>query len=62
VQDHIYDDMVIDSAEVRVILPEGASNIQVKTPFATERLADGVCCLTMSPLPSFDSLNCSALL
>ena len=48
-QDHIYDDMVIDAAEVRVILPEGASNIQVKTPFATERAADGVCmCVCVS--------------
>ena len=41
-QDHIYDDMVIDSAEIRVVLPEGASNIAVSTPFPTQRLADGV--------------------
>ena len=34
---------MIDNAEIRVILPEGATNIQVKTPFATQRLADDVC-------------------
>jgi oligosaccharyltransferase complex subunit alpha (ribophorin I) len=40
--DHIYDDMVIDEAEVRVILPEGATNVKVNTPFSTQRLENQV--------------------
>jgi len=40
--DHIYDDMVIDNVEVRVILPEGATNIKVNAPFPVERKADQV--------------------
>ncbi|XP_014669054.1 PREDICTED: dolichyl-diphosphooligosaccharide--protein glycosyltransferase subunit 1-like [Priapulus caudatus] len=31
--DHIYDDQQIDQAYLRVILPEGAENIELKTPF-----------------------------
>ncbi|XP_070193172.1 dolichyl-diphosphooligosaccharide--protein glycosyltransferase subunit 1-like isoform X2 [Littorina saxatilis] len=38
--DHVYDDMVIDEAVVRVILPEGAKNIEVRTPYAVKREED----------------------
>ena len=40
--DHIFDDMVIDHAEIRVILPEGASNIAVKTPFPLDSKSESV--------------------
>lgn len=39
--DHIYDDMIIDKASVRIILPEGSSNIQLITPYSVTREADG---------------------
>ncbi|XP_054717995.1 dolichyl-diphosphooligosaccharide--protein glycosyltransferase subunit 1-like [Uloborus diversus] len=38
--DHVFDDSVIDDATVRVILPEGSKNIQVKPPYAVDRLPD----------------------
>lgn len=38
--DHIFDDMVIDEAVVKVILPEGVQNIEVRTPFEVKREAD----------------------
>lgn len=31
--DHIYDDFVIDHANVKIVLPEGAHNIQITLPF-----------------------------
>ena len=40
--DHIFDDMVIDHAEIRVILPEGASNIAVKAPFSLDSKSESV--------------------
>ena len=40
--DHIFDDMIVDDALVRVILPEGASNIEIETPYAVTRLADSL--------------------
>ncbi|XP_077581682.1 dolichyl-diphosphooligosaccharide--protein glycosyltransferase subunit 1 isoform X1 [Stigmatopora nigra] len=36
--DHIYDDQVIDSMTVKIILPEGAKNIQMETPYKINRL------------------------
>ncbi|KFM78242.1 Dolichyl-diphosphooligosaccharide--protein glycosyltransferase subunit 1, partial [Stegodyphus mimosarum] len=36
--DHVFDDSVIDQCTVRIILPEGSKNIQVKMPYAVERL------------------------
>lgn len=36
-QSHIYDDFAIDEAVIKVVLPEGATNIRVKTPFAVEQ-------------------------
>lgn len=33
---HIYDNQVVDEAEVRVVLPEGADNIAVDTPFPVD--------------------------
>ena len=35
--DHIYDDMLIESAEVKVILPEGVTDLQLDTPYPITR-------------------------
>ncbi|XP_023344065.1 dolichyl-diphosphooligosaccharide--protein glycosyltransferase subunit 1 [Eurytemora carolleeae] len=35
--DHLFDDMLIDDAEVRVILPEGVLNIELSTPYPVKR-------------------------
>ncbi|XP_004537908.1 dolichyl-diphosphooligosaccharide--protein glycosyltransferase subunit 1 [Ceratitis capitata] len=35
--DHIYNDMVIDEAEIKIILPEGVSNIELTTPYTVKR-------------------------
>lgn len=40
--DHVYDDQLVDHLTVKVILPEGASNIHVKTPYKVVRDADSV--------------------
>lgn len=34
--DHIYDDFVVDDLSMRIILPEGATNIELKAPFSME--------------------------
>ncbi|CAL8336651.1 unnamed protein product [Merluccius merluccius] len=36
--DHVYDDQVIDSLTVKLILPEGARNIHVDTPYPIDRM------------------------
>ncbi|XP_041347808.1 dolichyl-diphosphooligosaccharide--protein glycosyltransferase subunit 1-like [Gigantopelta aegis] len=38
--DHLYDDMVVDELTVRVILPEGSKNIELKTPYPIKRDKD----------------------
>lgn len=38
--DHVFDDQVVDDLTVRVILPEGAKNIKLKTPFGIKRGKD----------------------
>lgn len=38
--DHIYDSMVVDQALVKVILPEGASNFEIKVPYDVQRGVD----------------------
>jgi len=38
--DHIYDDMLIEQAEIKVILPEGVSGLQLDTPFPVARAGD----------------------
>lgn len=38
--DHIYDDMVIEEATVKIILPEGTTNVKLITPYPVKRLAD----------------------
>jgi len=38
--DHIYDDMVVDNLQLKIILPEGAKNLKLKTPFDVERSGD----------------------
>uniref|UniRef100_A0A7N6FH26 Dolichyl-diphosphooligosaccharide--protein glycosyltransferase subunit 1 n=1 Tax=Anabas testudineus TaxID=64144 RepID=A0A7N6FH26_ANATE len=36
--DHVYDDQVIDSLTVKIILPEGARNIHMDTPYKIDRM------------------------
>ncbi|KAI8042442.1 dolichyl-diphosphooligosaccharide--protein glycosyltransferase subunit 1 [Drosophila gunungcola] len=36
--DHIYDNMAIDEATVKIILPEGSSDIRLSTPYSISRL------------------------
>ncbi|XP_036889630.1 dolichyl-diphosphooligosaccharide--protein glycosyltransferase subunit 1 [Sturnira hondurensis] len=38
--DHVFDEQVIDSLTVKIILPEGARNIQVDSPYEISRAAD----------------------
>lgn len=38
--DHVFDNMVVDEALVRIVLPEGASNIELETPYPVTRLPD----------------------
>ncbi|XP_028679888.1 dolichyl-diphosphooligosaccharide--protein glycosyltransferase subunit 1 [Erpetoichthys calabaricus] len=38
--DHVFDDQLIDSLTVKIILPEGAKSIQVDTPYPIQRLPD----------------------
>jgi len=38
--DHIYANQVIDKATVKIVLPEGSSNIEVRAPFKVKRLPD----------------------
>lgn len=38
--DHIFDDSVVEDAVVKVILPEGAKDIQLKLPYPIERRAN----------------------
>ena len=40
--DHIFDDMLVEEAEVKVILPEGVTDIEVKTPYTMTRGQDGL--------------------
>ncbi|KAI1301635.1 Dolichyl-diphosphooligosaccharide--protein glycosyltransferase subunit 1 [Halotydeus destructor] len=37
---HIYDNSVIDTATVRVVLPEGASNVKLRLPYSVTREKD----------------------
>ncbi|KAH8244317.1 hypothetical protein KR026_006322, partial [Drosophila bipectinata] len=36
--DHIYDNMAIDEATIKIILPEGSSDIKLSTPYTISRL------------------------
>nr|KAF6330901.1 ribophorin I [Myotis myotis] len=38
--DHVFDEQVIDSLTVKIILPEGARNIQVDSPYEISRAPD----------------------
>jgi len=40
--DHIYDDMLIDDFTLKIILPEGGSNIEFKAPFQFSRESDSI--------------------
>ncbi|KAL6429445.1 hypothetical protein ACFW04_008245 [Cataglyphis niger] len=40
--DHIFDDMIVDEIVLKIILPEGARNIQLELPYPTTRLADSL--------------------
>jgi len=39
--DHLFDDMLVEDAEVRIILPEGVSDIELSTPYPVKRQNDG---------------------
>jgi len=38
--DHIFDDMLVEETDVKVILPEGISNIELNTPYSMTRRDD----------------------
>ncbi|KAL5282528.1 RPN1 family protein [Megaselia abdita] len=38
--DHIFDDMVVEDATVKIILPEGASNVKLISPYPVNRKED----------------------
>jgi len=38
--DHIFDDMLVEEVEVRIILPEGVTNLELSTPYAMARGED----------------------
>jgi len=38
--DHIFDDMLVEEVEVRIILPEGVTNLELSTPYAMTRGED----------------------
>ena len=38
--DHIFDDMLIEEVEVRIILPEGVSDLELSTPYSMRRGED----------------------
>ncbi|XP_070152269.1 dolichyl-diphosphooligosaccharide--protein glycosyltransferase subunit 1 [Polyergus mexicanus] len=40
--DHIFDDMIVDEIVLKIILPEGARNIQLELPYPTIRLTDSL--------------------
>lgn len=40
--DHVFDDMVIDRATIKIILPEGAKNIKLIPPYSVTRLPDQI--------------------
>lgn len=40
--DHVFDDMIVDDVTTKIILPEGAHDIYLFTPYSVERLADSL--------------------
>merc|ERR1711928_71505 len=40
--DHVVDNMVIDETRIRIILPEGATNIELDAPYDVKRLDDSL--------------------
>lgn len=38
--DHIFDDQVIEKATIKIILPEGVSNVKLIPPYSVQRLPD----------------------
>lgn len=40
--DHVFDDMVVDEMVLKIILPEGARNIQLELPYPATRLPDSL--------------------
>ncbi|GFQ66461.1 dolichyl-diphosphooligosaccharide--protein glycosyltransferase subunit 1 [Trichonephila clavata] len=38
--DHVFDDSIVEQCTVKVILPEGSKNIQIKLPYPAKRLPD----------------------
>lgn len=42
VVDHVFDDFVVDKLTLKIVLPEGASGIDVKTPYGIDRHSEEV--------------------
>lgn len=42
VVDHVFDDMIVDELITKIILPEGAHDIHLSTPYPVERLPDSL--------------------
>ena len=40
--DHVVDNMVVDETRIRIILPEGATNIELDVPYDVTRLEDSL--------------------
>lgn len=40
--DHVFDDMIMDEVVIKIILPEGAHDIQLSTPYKVQRLQDSL--------------------
>lgn len=38
--DHVFDDSVVDKATVKIVLPEGATDIKLRVPYPVKRLQD----------------------
>ena len=38
--DHIFDDMIVENLITKIILPEGTTNVKLKTPYQVQRLPD----------------------
>ncbi|XP_002075156.4 dolichyl-diphosphooligosaccharide--protein glycosyltransferase subunit 1 [Drosophila willistoni] len=59
--DHIYDNMAIDKAAIKIVLPEGADNIQLTTPYTINRRQNELVHTYLDtvgrPVISFSKLN-----
>lgn len=42
VVDHVFDDMIVEELITKIILPEGAHDIHLSTPYPVERFPDSL--------------------